>query len=164
MPSLSLIKLQKDDNDDIEDIETLRRIAMESINCKKAKDEQQQQQQQQLHMQPAYQSQPIDNAYVHHPVAQFNSFPPAYQPRMTNYMAPRYIPAQNSMNFGPPYVPPFHPRSIQPSIHQDFNPIPHVNPQFMAQQPMPLYPNEYPPPIMDYVPTPAIRLSPRSLE
>lgn len=66
------------------------------------------------------------------------------------------------MNYPAAHNVPFHPRT-QPIIHQEFAPLPHVNPQFMTQPQM--FPNDYPPPLgMDYIPTPAVRLSPRSLE
>jgi hypothetical protein len=126
---------------------------MESIK-KKAKEEQQQNNYQMFHSQPTTETsfQPTSQAFASH------SFPSARPPRMHYNARPRFGgPPQNLMNF--PHNVPFHPRPI---IHQEFAPLPHVNPQFMAQPQM--FPNEYPPMGMDYIPTPAVRLSPRSLE
>lgn len=69
-------------------------------------------------------------------------------------------------SFGPPaphYNPAF-PRAVQPIIRHEFTPVSHVNPYMSQPQ---IFPSDYIPPssVMDgYVPTPAIRLSPRSLE
>jgi hypothetical protein len=89
-------------------------------------------------------------------------------PGNSHFMRPRFN------NFVPRHpVRPFMARGLshqflpQPVI-PDFVPIPHLNPQFLAQQPpiqQQIYPqpvNEFP--INEYVPTPAVRLSPRSAE
>lgn len=140
-PSLSHI--QEENDDELDDIEALRKIAMESIK-KKAKEDQQ------------------NNYSMFHNQQPFasHSFPSARPPRMQHYNPHYGGPPQNLMNY--PAVPYHHPRS-QPIIHQEFTPIPHVNPHFMSQPQM--FPNDYPPSIgMEFMPTPAVRLSPRSLE
>lgn len=132
---------------------------MESIK-KKAKEEQQKQNNYQT-----FHSQPATAEMKFQPSQAFSShsFPSARPPRM-HYARPRFGgPPQNLMNYPAAHNVPFHPRT-QPIIHQDFAPLPHVNPQFMAQ-PQIFPPNDYQPTIgMDYIPTPAVRLSPRSLE
>lgn len=154
--------MQEENDDELEDIETLRRIAMDSINNKKSKEEMQQ-----IQLRSSFQSQPSSDSI--YGIAYQNttpSFPPVQHPRMphNNYMAPRYMSQQNLMSYQQ-FAPPYHPRANQPLMHQDFStPMPHLNPQFMPQPPQ-LFPNDYQPAVnMDYVPTAAIRLSPRSLE
>lgn len=156
-----LFYTQEENDDELEDIETLRRIAMESIN-KKAKEEQHNQMQNNFEM---FQSQPTESAFLPSlpPVFASHSYPSARMPRMQpNYNArPHFVggPPHNMMNFPvAPLASQFHPG--QP-LHPEFAPIPHVNPQFMAQPQ--IFPSNYAPP-MDYLPTPAARLSPRSLE
>lgn len=89
--------------------------------------------------------------------------PPRYgpPPQINNY--PRHALRHNNFNHHQLHRH-IHPAAVQPLLAPDFSPIPHVNPQFMMQQVVP-------PPIivntdfqMDYVPTPAVRLSPRSAE
>lgn len=163
LASRSLL-IQEENDDELEDIEALRNKVLASINSKKSKEEMQ------LPIQPRYQSQsqPSENVYVLPYGNTTSSFPPVHHHRMPhNYVAPRYITPQNSMNYGAQqqFVPSFHPRANQPLMHSDFtSPMPHLNPQFMPPQ-QSLFPNDYQPASsMDYVPTAPIRLSPRSLE
>ena len=150
----------------------LRKIAMESLKRGPQKNEFSQEHQFQNNVQPVFPNQPEMIPYENNEVPfQNGPFPaltnrPLRLPGPSHYMRPRFN------NFGPRHpVRPFIQRGMphhfppQPVI-PDFVPIPHVNPQFLSQQP-PIQPqifqpvNEFP---MEYIPTPTVRLSPRSAE
>lgn len=159
---------QEEDDDEIEN---LRKIAMESL--KKSRDNELSQEQQHFQSMNAvtHYSQPPESSSYDLEVLSYNhSFPgTARPPRMGGFhMQPRYRHPQHMNNFQPrhhmrAFAPHHHRPIIPPPIQQDFVPHPHVNPQFIAHQPPAMFVNNDFPPI-EYVPTPAVRLSPRSAE
>ncbi|KAL7027782.1 hypothetical protein ACKWTF_005579 [Chironomus riparius] len=157
-----------DENDD-EDLDMLRKIAMESL--KRGRENEFPQEHQFQNVQPVFPNQQDIIPYENNEVPfQNGPFPtltrPHRMPGNPHFMRPRFN------NFGPRHpIRPFMQRGMphrfppQPII-PDFVPIPHVNPQFLNQQPpqpqiFPPVINEFP---LDYVPTPVVRLSPRSAE
>lgn len=149
----------------------LRKIAMESLKRGRENEFSQDQFQ---NVQPVFPNQPELITYENNevPFQQNGPFPGLSRPqhRMTgnhHYMRPRFN------NFGPRHIArPFMQRGMHPHfppqpVIPDFVPIPHVNPQFLTQHQV-IQPQIFPPPVnefpLDYVPTPAIRLSPRSAE
>ncbi|XP_070493010.1 serine/arginine-rich splicing factor 4-like isoform X2 [Chironomus tepperi] len=156
-----------DENDD-EDLDMLRKIAMESL--KRGRENEFPQDHQFQNVQPIFpNNQPEIIPYENNEIPfQSGPFPPHPRPhRMPgnpHYMRPRFN------NFGPrhtvrPFIPRGMPHQFPPQpIIPEFVPMPHVNPQFLSQPPQPqIFPpvNEFP---LEYVPTPAVRLSPRSAE
>lgn len=166
-------------HDDEEDVDMLRKIAMESLKKRERPNDFNNMHIEQPHIehqfqnfQPAYGNQPEVNPEI---AFQANSFPSARPPRMSvnpNYMRPRFMNSFPPRHQVRPFIPnrlPIVQRQFAPQIPimPEFAPIPHVNPQFLAQQPpvpvvAPIFPaNEFQ---MEYVETPKARLSPRTLK
>lgn len=162
--------------DEDEDLDLLRKIAMESLKKGRENDYGAQENKQPQPFPVMHQMYPEQNEFRNN--GPFAPIRHQRMPGMPNYMRPQrfmnnFPPRHAVRPFipGPAAFPVVVPQPPMPIIH-DYPvvvpPIPHVNPQFLAQQqpppPQPMFQpiNDFPP--TDYVPTPTVRLSPRSAE